>query len=93
MKAAGGSDTSHKETQFLDTKFLHINGSSSLNTISFSPQIDLYLIKVSYISSHLANWNRSLSHRAKLEEEDLGFLLALVLNFLSTLGAMTKNQK
>ena len=74
-------------------KFLRMEGSTSLNTISFSPQIDLYLVKVSYVSSHLADRNLSLSPRAKPAKEDQEFLLALVLNFLSTLGALTKNHK
>ena len=67
--------------------------SSSLKTISLSPSIDLYLVKVSYVSSHLANRKCSPSSRAELEKEDPGFLFALVLNFLPTLGAMTKDRK
>ena len=35
--------------------------------------------------------NLTLSTQAELEEDALGFLFALVLNFLPTLGAMTKD--
>ena len=66
--------------------------SSSLKTISLSPQIDLYLVKVLYVSSHLVDRKRSLSPKAEPKEENPGFLFALFLNFLLTLGAMTKDR-
>ena len=69
-----------------------MEGSSPLKTISLSPQIDLYLVKVSYVSSHFLDKKCSLSPRTEPNEEELGDLFALVLNFLPTLGAMTKDK-
>ena len=88
--ARGEWETSHKEAQFLDTRFLRMEGSNSSRTNCLSPQIDLYLVKVSKICSILVVGNRTLSTRAEVDE-DAEFLLALVLYFLPTLGAMSKS--
>ena len=55
--------------------------------------MDLYLVKVSYVSSHFLDRKCFLSPRIELAEEEPGFLFALVLNFLPTLGAMEKKKK
>ena len=79
IKAAGGEwETSHKEAQFLDTRFLWMEGSNSSRTNNLFPQIDLYLVKVSKICSVLVVGNLTLSTRVE-EDEDAEFLLALVL--------------
>ena len=80
---------SHKETQFLDTRLLQMEGSNSSGTICLSPQIDLYLVKISKFCSVLAVGNLTLSTREGAEK-DVVVLLDLVLNFLPTLGAMSK---
>ena len=66
-----------------------MEGSNSSRTIYVSPQIDLYLIKVSKFSLVLAVGNLTLSTREGAEE-DVVVLLAFVLNFLPTLRAITK---
>ena len=58
-----------------------MEGSNSLKIISLSPHIDLYLVK-----------NLTLSTKSKPKENDPRFLLALVLHFLPTLEAMTKDR-
>ena len=67
-----------------------MEGFNSSRTIYLSPDIDLYLVKVSKTSSVLAKRNLTLSTKGRVEEEDAMFLVALVLNFLPTLGAMSK---
>ena len=66
-----------------------MEGSNSSISNCLSPQIDLYLVKVSKICSVLAAGNLTLSTRAE-EDEGAEFLLALVLYFLPTLGALSK---
>ena len=84
-----GWEISYKEPQFLDSRFLQMEGSNSSRTNCISPQINLYLVKVSKICSVLAVGNPTLSGRAG-EEEDAKFLLASFLNFLPILGAISK---
>ena len=69
-----------------------MEGSNSSRTTCLSPQIDLNLVKVSKISSDSAKRNLTLS-TWEGTEEDAEVLLALVLNFLPTLGAMSKGLK
>ena len=66
-----------------------MEGSNSSRTNCLSPQIDLYFVKFSKFCSILAIGNLTLSTRAK-EDEEAVFLLAFVLYFLPTLGAMSK---
>ena len=66
-----------------------MEGSNSSRTICLSPQIDLYFVKVSKICSVLAVGNLTLSTKEGAEE-DAVVLLASVLNFLPTLGAISK---
>ena len=66
-----------------------MEGSNSSRTNYLFPQIDLYFVKVSKFCSVLAMGNLTLSIRAK-EDEEVVFLLALVLFFLPTLRAMSK---
>ena len=66
-----------------------MEGSNSSRTNYLFPQIDLYYVKVSNFCSVLAVGNLTLSTRVE-EDEDVVFLLALVLNFLPTLGAICK---
>ena len=90
IKVAGREwETSHKEAQFLNTRFLRMEGSNSYRNNCLSPQIDLYLVKVSKICLILAVRNLTLSTRVE-EDEYVVFLLALVLNFLPTLGVISK---
>jgi len=67
-----------------------MEGSNSSRTNYLSPQIDLYLVMASKICSILVIRNQTLSTRAEVDE-DVEFLLALVLYFVPTLGAMSKS--
>ena len=66
-----------------------MEGSNSSRTNCLTPQRDLYLVKVTKICLLFTVRNLTLSTRAE-EDKDAVFLLALVLNFRPTLGAICK---